>query len=100
MKRSHFLLVLVQIALFAAVLQAKNESAIVMTWPADKPAIKLTFQKFREVGSYNGQNSFTCEVTVQNLSDKQIPRAAFTVYLSDKSKVRIGEGLLQVADLD
>ena len=85
-------------AVLAAV--AKSEPPITMLWPPEKPALKLTFDKFREQGSYAGQNSYFSDVTVQNLTDKQIPRAFFTVYFLDKNKVRIGQGTLLVADLD
>jgi hypothetical protein len=85
---------------FSTALLAKNEPPIVMTWPADKPAIKLSFEKFRQTNNYAGQNTFVSDVTVQNLTEKQIPRASFTVYFMDKNKVRIGEGLLQVSDLE
>ena len=79
---------------------AKSDPPIVLTWPPEKPALKLTFDKFRQQGSYAGQNTYLSDVLVQNLTDKQIPRAFFTVYFFDKSKVRIGQGSLQVADLD
>jgi hypothetical protein len=79
---------------------AKSDPPIVMLWPADKPALKLTFDKFRVQGSYAGQNSYLADVRLENLTDKQIPRAFFTVYFLDKNKVRIGEGMLQVADLE
>lgn len=82
------------------VLSAKNEPVIVMTWPTEKPALKLSFEKFRQTGAYAGQNVYVSDVTVQNLTEKQIPRASFTVYLMDKNKIRIGEGLLQVSDLE
>jgi hypothetical protein len=91
---------LILLGVFTTVLLAKNEPAIVMTWPADKPALKLTFEKFRQLGTYAGQSSFVSDVTVRNLTDRQIPRASFTVYFMDKNKVRIGEGLLQVSDLE
>jgi hypothetical protein len=91
---------LIFLVVFATVLQAKNEPAIVMMWPSDKPALKLSFEKFRQTGAYNGQNTFVSDVTVQNLTERQIPRASFTVYFMDKNKVRIGDGLLQVSDLE
>ena len=69
---------------------AKNEPAITMLWPPDKPALKLGFDKFHQVSVYAGQSVFISDVTVQNLTDKQILRAAFTVYFMDKNKVRIG----------
>jgi hypothetical protein len=100
MTKSRYFLVLLLLALSANVLQAKNEPAMVMMWPTDNPALKLTFEKFRQVGIYAGQSTFISDVTVQNLTDKQIPRASFTVYLMDKNKVRIGDGVLLVSDLE
>jgi len=88
------------LVVFTTVLLAKNEPYIVLTWPQDKPVLKLSFDKFRQMGTYGGQSAFVSEVTVQNLTDKQIPRIVFTVYATDKNKVRIGEGLLQVSDLE
>jgi hypothetical protein len=98
MKKPCILVLLV--ALFAAASSAKNETAITISWPSDKPALKLNFEKFRQMSAYGGQNVFISDVTVQNLTDRQIPRASFNVYFMDKNKVRIGEGLLQVSDLE
>ena len=79
---------------------AKNDPVIVLTWPTDKPALKLTFGKFLQQSSMPGQNFYVSSVTVENLTDKAIPRVLFTVYFLDKSNVRIGQGTLSVADLD
>jgi hypothetical protein len=79
---------------------AKTEPPIVLLWPPEKPALKLTFDRFRGQGSFQGQNAYSTDVTIENLSGKQIPHALFTVYFLDKNKVRIGQGTLQVADLD
>jgi hypothetical protein len=100
MKKLRHIPALIFVVVFATILHAKNEPAIVMMWPSDKPALKLSFEKFRQTGSYSGQNSFVSDVTVQNLTGHQIPRASFTIYFMDKNKVRIGEGLLQVSDLE
>lgn len=78
----------------------KNEPAIVVQWPTDNPALKLTFDKFRQQSSVPGQNFYLTDVTIENLTDKAIPRVFFTVYFLDKNKVRIGQGTLSVADLD
>ena len=73
---------------------AKNEPAITMLWPPDKPALKLGFDKFHQVSVYAGQSVFISDVTVQNLTDKQIPRAAFTVFPeSVMGKSRDGENI-------
>lgn len=84
----------------AAAAFAKTDPAIVMLWPPDKPALKLTFEKFHAQSSYGKQSVYTSDVTVQNLADKQIPRVLFTVSLLDKNNVRIGEGTLDVSGLD
>jgi len=74
---------------------------MVMFWPDQaNPTIKLTFEKFTEMAVYNGQRSLGSHVLVENLSGKRIPQASFTVYLMDKSKVRIGNGNLSFSDLD
>jgi len=98
MKRFYLALLLISFLITAG--NAKNEPAITMLWPAEKPALKLTFDKFRQMGNYGGQNMYISDTTVQNLTDKQISRAVFTVYLMDKNKVRIGEGALQILDLE
>ena len=92
---STFLLVLLS-ALSAF---GKNEP-IVMFWPPENPALKLTFDKFRQEGNYAGQSTYVSDVIIENLTDKQIPRAVFTVYFLDKNKTRVGQGTLQLADLD
>jgi hypothetical protein len=100
MKKLCFIQSLVFVLVSTIPLLAKNEPPIVMTWPADKPALKLSFDKFRQTNAYAGQNTFISDVTVQNLTDHQIPHASFTIYFMDKNKVRVGEGLLQVSDLE
>ena len=92
-------LLLLAICIFATSLKAKNESPIVRMWPPDKPALKLTFEKFRPMNTYARQTIFVTEVAVQNLTDKQIPPTSFTVYFMDKKNVRIGDGKLHVSDL-
>jgi PEGA domain len=88
------------ILLTAGVLIAKEPPNVVILWPsAGKATIRLSFGKFRQLGGYGTQSSFVSDVTVENVTDKSIPRASFTVYLLDKNKVRIGEGVLQVSDI-
>jgi hypothetical protein len=102
MKKYRVLSLSVVVALNLAVTYAKPkpEPSLVMFWPtADKPTLKLTFARFEQTGAYAGQMSLVSQVTVENLTDKAIPRASFTVYLLDKDKVRVGEGVLRVSDL-
>jgi PEGA domain len=79
----------------------KAEPNIVLLWPDQtNPTLKLTFGRFTQLGSYNGQLSLESHVMVENMSGKRIPFASFTVYLLDKDKVRIGNSTLNLSDLD
>ena len=100
MTKPRCILFLIFVALTTTLALAKNESVIVVTWPADKPALKLSFDKFRREELAAGESKFISDVTIQNLTDKPLPRAAFTLYFAGKDKLRIGEGLLQVSDLE
>ena len=81
--------------------KGKPEPSIVMLWPGEaSPTLKLTFERFTQLASYNGQLSLESHVMVENMSGKRIPLASFTVYLLDKDKVRIGNGVLNFSDLD
>jgi hypothetical protein len=105
-----FFVVVSAISIFAVILpqaSAKdkkkddNEGTVVMTWPdSANPALRLTFGKFTQMASYNGQTSLGTAVLVQNVSGKPIPQASFTVYLLDKDHVRIGNGILDLSDLE
>ncbi len=77
-----------------------KDNDIVMMWPSTGAAtLKATFGRFRELSSYSGRHDYTEDVTVENVSSKNIPFASFTVYLLDKNKVRIADTVLQVKDL-
>ena len=82
--------------------EAVEAPPMVMLWPpnAASPSMKLSFAKFTQAASYNGQLSLETNVLVENLSDKSIPQASFTVYMLDKDKVRVGSGVLNISDLD
>ncbi len=86
---------------FIASAQGKNKDIdYTMLWPsASAPTLKITFGRFREVSSYSGQHEFTEDVTVENVSSKNIPFASFTVYMLDKEKVRIADTTLEIKDL-
>lgn len=79
----------------------KIQPPIVMFWPDQaSPTLKLTFEPFSQLASYNGQMSLGSHVLVENLSNKRIGQASFTVYLLDKDKVRVGNGMLSFSDLE
>src|SRR6202790_4774439 len=98
MKR--FLLTLAAILVLASGVCLAKDSPITLLWPQDKPALKLTFGKFQQIAVLAGQSTFVCDVVVENLTDKVVPHASFTVYGNDRNSVRIGEGLLLISDLN
>ena len=72
-----------------------------MFWPnRENATLKLTFNRFQNMGSYAGQMSLVSAVIVQNLSQKLMPKASFSVALLDKDKIRVGNGVLVVDDLN
>jgi hypothetical protein len=47
----------------------------------------------------DGQGIFIVDVIAQNVSDQNMPRSVFTVFVSDKNRVRIGRARLQLAEI-
>ena len=86
--------------LILAALAFAKESETVIMWPdSGNPTLKVTFGKFRALSSYGGHHEYAEDVTVENVSAKNISAASFTVYLLDKDKVRIADSVLQLKDL-
>ena len=48
-----------------------KDVAVTLRWPQDKPAIKFTFGKFQQIGGFAGQNTYVCDVLIENLTDKR-----------------------------
>src|SRR4051794_38266498 len=89
-KRLICLAVLILSSVFAL---AKETSPLTMVWPNEEhPVLRFTFGKFVKVGSLSSQNSYTVEVTAQNLWTKPIPDATFECYFFSKDNIRIGTG--------
>lgn len=79
---------------------AKDEPAQVLIWPASgNPVLRFTFGKFRESSSSGKLRYYTTDTAVENLWSKPIASAQFSLYLFDKSKARIGEGLIMVTNV-
>ncbi|MGA7379515.1 MAG: PEGA domain-containing protein [Terriglobales bacterium] len=92
-------LVVITLLAFSAIAAGKD-NPIVMFWPgSDKPALKLTFSRFQGIAVIAGQSTFVSDVLIENLTDKPVLRIYFTVYVKDKSNVRIGDGVLTVNDV-
>ncbi len=75
---------------------AKDEPKVIV-WPeTNKPVLRFSFGKFQEGPAYGHERNYTCDTTAENLWDKRISLITFSLYLFDKSNIRIGEGFVQV----
>ena len=82
------------------VANAKDQPAQVMVWPeTGTPVLRISFGKFKEVGTGGGQHHYTSDTMAENLWGKPISRADFSLYLFDKNKVRIGEGWISLSNV-
>src|SRR5271169_6315320 len=79
---------------------AKETPGQVVVWPpTGAPVVRFTFGKFREIGAAGGQRSYVIDTIAENLWGKKIPDAAFSLYLFDKNKTRIGEGWISLSNM-
>ncbi len=77
-----------------------KEAPTVILWPSeDHPVLRFTFGKFSKVGSMGSQNSYTVEVTAENLWSKPIPNATFEAYFFGKDNIRIGSGYISLTNV-
>ena len=85
----------------ASFVAAKDQPpAQVITWPSSgTPVVRLSFGKFKEVGSMGSQKSYMVDTTAENLWGKKISQLVFAVYFYDKTKVRIAEGGINIRDV-
>ena len=79
---------------------AKDPPAQVIVWPSSGPAVvRLTLGKFKELSSTGGTHTYNIDVTAENVWNKRIAKAEFSLYLFDKNKTRIGEGWILISDV-
>jgi len=87
------------VGLFLVAAEAKETPGQTVVWPENgQPILRFVFGKFKEGPAYGREHNYTCETTAQNLWSKKID-AVFSLYLFDKSSVRIGEGYVQVSNV-
>jgi hypothetical protein len=73
---------LCNIALAKEKAKDQAESGLVTFWPAqDNAILKLTFSRFQNLASYEGQTTWASNVIVQNVFPKPIRKASFSVAL-------------------
>jgi PEGA domain len=88
------------ILLLSTATHAKDSPAQVIVWPDSGPAVlRFRFSKLKEVGSIGSERTFMTDTIAENLWGKVISNANFSLYLFDKNKVRIGEGVITLSSL-
>jgi PEGA domain len=86
--------------LLLAAASAKEPPAQVVLWPSSgSPVVRFTFGKFKEISSSGKQHNYTTDVSAENVWNKKISSAEFSLYVYDKAKVRIGDGWISISDV-
>jgi PEGA domain len=79
---------------------AKDNPFQIVAWPDQgTPSLRFTFSKFKDVGGMGRERTFVTDTAVENLSSKTIASAIFSLYVFDKNKVRIGEGMINLSNV-
>jgi hypothetical protein len=90
------------LALAALVLPAlaKDAPLQVIDWPeTGTPVLRFSFSKFKQLPSMGALHGYVMDTTAENLSNRVIPSARFSIYLFDKNKVRVGEDAISVTNV-
>ena len=97
--RKYFSTLLFCISMLLAA-NGKENPAQIIVWPeTGSPVLRFTFGKFKEISVLGNQRTYLIDTTAENLWSKTISNANFSLYLFDKNKVRIGEGLITVTNI-
>jgi PEGA domain len=79
---------------------AKDSPFQVVAWPdSGQTLLRFTFSKFKEMGGMGRERTYVTDTTVENLSDKTVGSATFSLYVFDKNKARIGEGYINLSNV-
>jgi len=79
---------------------AKDQPFQVVTWPdSGQPALRFSFSKFKDIGGIGKERTYVTDVAAENLSNKPISAASFSLYVFDRSKARIGEGYINLTNV-
>jgi hypothetical protein len=102
MKSTNLLIKLALIILVFSVVAgfAKDVPFQVVTWPdSGSPSSRFTFSKFKEIAGMGREHTYITDAIVENLSDKTIGDATFSLYVFDKNKARIREGYIHLTNV-
>lgn len=81
-------------------ISAKDTIFQSVTWPdAGQTVLRFSFSKFKDIGGMGKEHTYIADTTAENVSDKTIGDANFSLYVFDKSKARIGEGYISLKNV-
>jgi hypothetical protein len=79
---------------------AKDAPLQVIDWPeSGTPVLRFTFSKFKALPEMGRLHGYVMDTTAENLSQRVISSAKFSIYLLDKNKVRVGEDVIAVSNV-
>jgi hypothetical protein len=81
-------------------LLAKDTIFQSVTWPdSGQTVLRFSFSKFKDIGGMGKEHTYITDTTAENVSDKTIGDANFSLYVFDKGKARIGEGYISLKNV-
>jgi hypothetical protein len=79
---------------------AKDVPLQIIDWPATgDAAVRFTFGKFKALPGMGNLHGYVMDISAENRSPRLIPAARFSLYLFDKSNVRVGEDTIALSNL-
>jgi hypothetical protein len=100
MLRRRALRFLFVVSLLASIIYAKDTPLQVIVWPeSGTPVLRFSFSKFKEVGGIGNEHTYVTDTMVENLWGKAISNANFSLYVFDKNKIRVGEGIINLSSV-
>jgi hypothetical protein len=88
------------LAVAVSSLLAKDNVFQTVNWPeSGQTVLRFSFSKFKDIGGMGKEHTYLIDTIAENVSDKTIGNANFSLYVFDKSNARIGEGYINLANV-
>ena len=88
------------LAVAVSSLLAKDNVFQTVNWPeSGQTVLRFSFSKFKDIGGMGKEHTYLIDTIAENVSDKTLGNANFSLYVFDKSNARIGEGYINLANV-
>src|ERR1700732_3567994 len=88
------------LAVTVSSLLAKDNIFETVNWRDSGPTVlRFSFAKVKDGGGMGKEHTYLTDTIAENVSDKTIGNANFSLYVFDKSNARIGEGYINLANV-